>query len=126
MCAPGRRATRRSGVPFCAVGPEGMGRCGAVRVRSPSSLTISVDEGVRRTGGVMAASSPILPGRLGTPEMTLRDDPRADPRMIAALAPLGLTDRHDLAPVNADSPLRDLLEYVNAAEEAFEQLNAAL
>ena len=34
--------------------------------------------------------SPVLPGRLGSPGMTLRDDPRADPRMIAAMEPLGL------------------------------------
>ena len=34
--------------------------------------------------------SPLLPGRLGSPNMELQDDPRADPRMIAALVPLGL------------------------------------
>ncbi len=31
-----------------------------------------------------------LPGRLGNSAMTLKDDPRADPRMIAALAAFGL------------------------------------
>ena len=35
-------------------------------------------------------AAPILPGRLGNPDMTLADDPRADPRMIAAFAPLGI------------------------------------
>ena len=35
-------------------------------------------------------AAPILPGRLGNPNMTLAEDPRADPRMIAALAPLGI------------------------------------
>ncbi len=75
----------------------------------------------------MAASgSPILPGRLGTPDMTLRDDPRADPRMIAALGPFGLVDRHEVAPVNGNSPIDELLDYVTVAEAAFEQLNAAL
>jgi acetyl esterase len=74
----------------------------------------------------MAASQPILPGRLGRPDMTLREDPRADPRMIAALGPLGLVDRHDVVPVAADSPLADLLAYVDVAEQAFEGLNAAL
>ena len=43
----------------------------------------------RRRGHTMAAG-PLLPGRLGTPDMALRDDPRADPRMIAAMAPFGL------------------------------------
>lgn len=31
-----------------------------------------------------------LPGRLGTPGMALADDPCADPRMLAAMAPLGM------------------------------------
>ena len=31
-----------------------------------------------------------LPGRLGNPGLEMRGDPRADPRMIAALAPFGL------------------------------------
>ena len=35
-------------------------------------------------------SPPILPGRLGSPDLQLKDDPRADPRMLAALAPFGL------------------------------------
>ena len=57
-------------------------------------------------------SSPVLPGRLGSPEMTLRDDPRADPRMIAAMEPFGLADPPAAAPVDASSPIEDLLEYV--------------
>ena len=32
---------------------------------------------------------PILPGRLGDPDATFETDPRADPRMVAALKPLG-------------------------------------
>ena len=71
-------------------------------------------------------SSPMLPGRLGSPDMTLRHDPRADPRMIAALEPYGLGDPPDPAPVSADSPIEDLLEYVAAAEEGFEALFSAI
>ncbi len=70
--------------------------------------------------------SPVLPGRLGDPDLTLRDDPRADPRMIAAMEPFGLADRAAPAPVNAQSPTEALLEYVAAAEEGFEGLFAAL
>lgn len=70
--------------------------------------------------------SPVLPGRLGNPDLTLRDDPRADPRMIAAMEPFGLADRAAPAPVDADSPIEALLEYVAAAEEGFEGLFAAL
>jgi acetyl esterase/lipase len=58
--------------------------------------------------------------------MSLRDDPRADPRMIAALEPFGLADPPEPAPVNAGSSLEELLEYVSAAEEGFEALFASM
>ncbi len=70
--------------------------------------------------------SPVLPGRLGSPAMALRDDPRADPRMISVMAPFGLDQAPPPAPVNADSPLEDLLDFVAAAEEGFEGLFAAV
>ncbi|MGD9704529.1 MAG: alpha/beta hydrolase fold domain-containing protein [Acidimicrobiia bacterium] len=73
-----------------------------------------------------ADSPPILPGRLGSPAMTLRDDPRADPRMIAAMEPFGLADPPEAAPVDDGSPIDALLEYVGAAEEGFEALFGAL
>lgn len=73
-----------------------------------------------------AMSSPVLPGRLGSPEMTLRDDPRADPRMIAAMEPFGLADAPAAAPVDAGSPIEELLDFVSAAEEGFEALFGAL
>lgn len=68
----------------------------------------------------------MLPGRLGDSGMSLRDDPRADPRMIAAMEPFGLADRAEPAPVDAESALDDLLEYVAGAEEGFEALFAAV
>jgi acetyl esterase len=58
--------------------------------------------------------------------MTLRDDPRADPRMIAAMEPFALADPPEPAPVSADSSIEQLLDYVSAAEEGFEALFAAL
>jgi len=73
-----------------------------------------------------ATSSPILPGRLGTPSMVLKDDPRADPRMVAAMEPFGLNVPPEPAPVNGDSPLDALLEYVGIAEAGFEGLFGAL
>ena len=73
-----------------------------------------------------ATGSPVLPGRLGSAAMTLRDDPRADPRMIAAMEPFGLADPPEPAPVYADSSIEQLLDYVSAAEEGFEALFAAL
>ena len=71
-------------------------------------------------------TSPVLPGRLGTPALTMRDDPRADPRMIAAMVPFGLDVPPEPAPVSGDSTIEDLLEYVTAAEEGFEGLFAAV
>lgn len=71
-------------------------------------------------------ASPTLPGRLGSPDMTLRDDPRADPRMIAAMAPLGLADPPPPPPVDADSPLETLLEHAGETEAGFEGLFPAV
>jgi len=74
----------------------------------------------------MSSSSTTLPGRLGSPDMTLRHDPRADPRMIAAMEPFGLADAEAEAPVDAASSIEDLRDYCRQAEEGFELLFAAL
>ena len=47
------------------------------------------------------AARPNLPGRLGTPDLELRDDPRADPRMVAAMAPFELDRFPPPVPVDA-------------------------
>jgi acetyl esterase/lipase len=70
--------------------------------------------------------SPVLPGRLGSPTMTLRDDPRADPRMVAAMEPFGLAEPPAPATVSADSPIDELLDYFAQAEEGFEALFGAV
>ena len=49
-----------------------------------------------------------LPGRLGDPDCTLATDPRADVRLVAAMAPLGLAGRADPVPLDADSSLEDI------------------
>jgi acetyl esterase/lipase len=58
--------------------------------------------------------------------MALKDDPRADPRMIAAMAPIGLGEQPAESPVHGGSDIEALLEYVTTAEEGFEALFAAL
>ncbi len=58
--------------------------------------------------------STVLPGRLGDPNLTLRDDPRSDPRMIATLAPFGLDGPQPPAPVTAASPIDQI--YAACAE----------
>jgi acetyl esterase len=71
-------------------------------------------------------NAPILPGRLGSPDMVLKDDPRADPRMIAVLDSLGMADAPISAPVDADSPIEEILEFVAVSEPAFEGLFSSL
>lgn len=66
---------------------------------------------------------PQLPGRLGNPELTLRDDPRADPRMIKAMDALGLLDDAPPLPVSANSSIDELLAFCAMAEEGYEALN---
>lgn len=55
-----------------------------------------------------------LPGRLGNPDLDLRDDPRADPRMIAALGLIGLDAAPPPSPVTAASPLASPLHAASA------------
>ena len=68
----------------------------------------------------------IAPGRLGNPGLEMRGDPRADPRMIAALAPFGLDGAGAPAPVAATGPRADRLEFALAGEAGFEAVFAAL
>ena len=65
---------------------------------------------------------PNLPGRLGDPELTLATDPRADPRMVAALEPLGVAGRAEPVPLDADSSLEDIRSLAALGEPGFEQL----
>jgi acetyl esterase len=55
----------------------------------------------------------------GSPPADLRDDPRADPRMVAALAPFGLDRQPPPLPVTAASPREALLDYAAQAEVIF-------
>ena len=73
-----------------------------------------------------ADRTPILPGRLGAPSMSMQDDPRADPRMIAALAPFALGAIPEPSPVDASSPIDVLIEYIGIAEAGFEGLFGAI
>ena len=70
--------------------------------------------------------APILPGRLGNPDMLIRTDPRADPRMVAALEPLGLDGAPEAAPVDVNSPIAALIEFAGVAEEGFAALGGVL
>ena len=66
------------------------------------------------------------PGRLGDPTMSLRTDPRTDPRTITALAPFGLDVPGAPPPVGPGSLRAEQLEFVADAEAGFEAFFAAL
>jgi len=70
----------------------------------------------------MTSASPILPGKLGDPAMVLATDPRADPRLVAALAPIGLDQAPPDPGVSIDSSSEVLVEYGLVAEEGFDAL----
>ena len=64
-------------------------------------------------------SAPHLPGRLGDPDMHLATDPRADPRMVAAMAPFEMDVPPPPSPVNAGSDIEAIHDVLNATEEGF-------
>ena len=58
--------------------------------------------------------------------MELKSDPRADPRMLAAMVPVGLDVRPPVSPVTDASPLEAILEMVMESELGFGTLGAVL
>ena len=67
-----------------------------------------------------------LPGRLGDADLTLGTDPRADPRMVATLEPLGLVGRAEPVPLDPNSSIEEILALADAGEPGFEMLFDAL
>jgi acetyl esterase/lipase len=72
------------------------------------------------------AMSPTLPGRLGNSDLTLGDDPRADPRMVAAMTPLGMAARTPEMPLPPGAPLESVLAFIDESEAGFDALPAIL
>ena len=68
------------------------------------------------------ADQPLLPGRLGDPGRSLKTDPRADPRLVAALAEFGLDEAAPPATVTAESPLGEILEFWAGAETGLQEI----
>jgi acetyl esterase len=67
-----------------------------------------------------------LPGRLGDPNRILKTDPRADPRLVAALAPFGMDGPPPPTPVGMDSPMKAKLDHLAATEAAMQGIFAGL
>ena len=57
----------------------------------------------------LAVPKATLPGKLGNSTMQLKDDPRADPRMVAKMAELGLDVDPAKPPVDMNSSPRSCL-----------------
>ena len=74
----------------------------------------------------MSATAVHRPGRLGDPDMTIAEDPRADPRMTAVLELVGMGGHGEPSPATADTSMEDLYAWVNEAEPGFEMLFDAL
>jgi acetyl esterase len=72
------------------------------------------------------STAPNLPGRLGTPGLDIKDDPRADPRMIAAMALLGMDVAPPPSPVTAANSIDELLAYCVEAEMGFDALGGVV
>ncbi len=71
-------------------------------------------------------TQPQLPGKLGDPDMLIKNDPRADPRMQAVMAPLGLDVAPPPAGVDSNTPIDDLVAFALAAEGNFSALGPIL
>jgi acetyl esterase len=70
--------------------------------------------------------TPILPGRLGHPTMVLNEDPRADPRLIAALGAIGIGGPAVELPFDDTAPLEALLGYCDMAEAGFDGMGGMM
>lgn len=70
----------------------------------------------------MSEIKPHLPGRLGTPDLSLGADPRADPRMIAAMAPFGLDGPAPPSEVTVESSNEEIYAHCLATEAGFGQI----
>ena len=65
---------------------------------------------------------PQLPGRLGDPTALMKTDPRADPRMVALMATVGLDGAPEPVPVTAESSIEELRDWCREAEPGYDQL----
>ena len=67
-----------------------------------------------------------LPGKLGNPKMRIEDDPRLDPRLLAAMSKYGLLEQSGPLPVSVNSSVSDLIDFCNQAEKGWEEENAKI
>ncbi len=61
-----------------------------------------------------------LPGQFGNPGLSLATDSRTDQRIVQALEPLGMVDRGEPVPLDANSSIDEIRDFATAAEPGFE------
>ncbi|WP_067650818.1 alpha/beta hydrolase fold domain-containing protein [Nocardia harenae] len=74
----------------------------------------------------LAGNRQQAPGRIGAPELSLGTDPRADQRMVAVLAQLGMAANAAPPAVPANGARADQLAMLAGMESGFEQVYEAL
>jgi acetyl esterase len=74
--------------------------------------------------GEIRMSEVNLPGRLGNPDLSFEDDPRADPRIAGAMAMMALGE--GVAPLPADASYEECLEYAAAFEKTGQVAHPAM
>ena len=67
-----------------------------------------------------------LPGRLSHPDMEIKDDLRADPRMVTALEMIEMDGAPAQIPVGPDSPLDEILAFCVEIEAGSNERRATL
>lgn len=80
----------------------------------------------RTASSSSTSASALLPGRLGTPDMAIGTDPRADPRMVLAMEPLELHREPEPVPVSPDDGIEAVLGFCDVAEPMFQELLGGL
>lgn len=71
-------------------------------------------------------ATPTLPGRLGNPAMDLSTDPRADPRVVAALKAFGMDKEAQVPPFKRGDDLEKIGEFFVEAAKGFGGMFSAL
>ena len=67
-----------------------------------------------------------LPGLLSDPKLNLKDDNRADPRLVEVLQSFGFEKSESEIPINSSASLQDKLKFCKEAEIDFENKNKLL
>ena len=63
-----------------------------------------------------------LPGRLGDPEMSLKNDPRAIPAVTKVMSEFGLDGLAPEPPISIDATQQEKVDYMSSLEPLYEEI----